>query len=359
MEVVIASEWRVYDTLEVCAMYEGLKRFIGTDTNRSHRTAMGLIGMVALVTIQFGGCPFPQDLFPSTENGDMPPVFNNTTDMTNTGAVHLGATACMSCHPTVRTWEPAESVSCSQCHSMEIEPPEEVTPAFSRRVHTGCEVCHGPGSNHIPDPGARDLFVDSSGAATCNVCHVRETESDSVQASGGFILHHQQQTEILASGGHAEFSCVVCHDPHGSPTFDPDNAIRNDCTACHDQQNMAIHDGKTFLLGETSETLSCESCHMPYATRAGAAAGPDAVGEFGRKGDNRTHIFRIRPDASDFNAMFSEDGQTVAVDEENRASVTVDFVCLRCHNGLGNAFELTLEAAASIADGMHEIQGSQ
>ncbi len=57
-------------------------------------------------------------------------------------------------------------------------------------------------------------------------------------------------------------------------------------------------------------------------------------------------------DLVDSIAMFSPDGSSVLLDDQGRAAVTVDFVCLRCHNGVG-AFEISLPLAADIARDMH------
>jgi len=43
----------------------------------------------------------------------------------------------------------------------------------------------------------------------------------------------------------------------------------------------------------------------------------------------------------------------VARDANGRAAVTLDFVCLRCHNGVGNAFELTVTSASAVTATMH------
>jgi len=85
-------------------------------------------------------------------------------------------------------------------------------------------------------------------------------------------------------------------------------------------------------------------------------ATPNIAGERGRIGDVRTHIFRIETIANDLNFMFDSTGTRVRKDEQDRGAVTVDFVCLRCHNGLGRAFELSTQAARVIAGGMHTAQ---
>jgi hypothetical protein len=77
-------------------------------------------------------------------------------------------------------------------------------------------------------------------------------------------------------------------------------------------------------------------------------------GDVARIGDTRTHIMFVDTMARNYEAMFTPDGSEVVLDEQGQATVTVDFVCQRCHSGAGNAFPLTLSAAASITDGMHD-----
>lgn len=219
-----------------------------------------------------------------------------------------------------------------------------------------CEACHGPGSKHAPNPSARLMFVDLDGAKSCNPCHSRPygTTSAEIPAANGFIRDQNQYLEMKASGGHSSFACGYCHDSHRSLTYDRANAIRNDCTACHSEMNMALHQGKVYRRGDYEETLTCVSCHMPYATLNGSQASAAAVGTRGRMGDTRTHIFRINTDPVDNTGFFTPDGMQVVRDAQGRAAVTVDFVCLRCHNevALPN-LAFTVARAAEISLGLH------
>lgn len=218
-----------------------------------------------------------------------------------------------------------------------------------------CEACHGPGSNHIPNPSARDLFVDSS-ATGCGKCHSRGANEDIIEAAGGYIRPHQQLPELLASGGHAGFACTFCHDPHRSVLYDDHaDAIRNDCGDCHSNVNMALHSGFVFVRGEYNEPLTCMSCHMPFATSQATTAGTEIVGDLGKMGDTRTHVFRIDPGTIDSARIFPPDGSGVVRDESGRASLSLDFVCLRCHNGIGNAAAFTSpQILSDVARNMHE-----
>jgi len=263
--------------------------------------------------------------------------------------------------------------SCFRCHTTGAQPFNPAEPRFQEgrpglqgtwaEAGIQCESCHGPGSHHFGSEGAEvvidrsAIFVDPNGANSCNDCHNRRAGAAAgvIRAADSFIEAEQQYAELMASGGHAEFACTFCHDPHHSVVYDRPNAIRNECTACHAEQNMALHAGFEFRRGDYVETLSCESCHMPFATRSATSATPDVVGDIGRMGDTRTHIFRVETDEDklDFASMFAENGAAVRQDAQGRAAVTVDFVCLRCHNGMGNAFPIQIENANEIAFQMH------
>jgi hypothetical protein len=226
-----------------------------------------------------------------------------------------------------------------------------------------CEACHGPGGEHFRTrQGAvrvdrSRIFIDPDGSQTCAACHSSPFESRSARigAANGFIISQSQWPELRASGGHAGFACTYCHDPHRSLVAEPDRALRNACSACHTDVTMAGHAGKVFRQGAYSEPLRCESCHMPFASRATHHAGADVVGPLGRSADTRTHIFRIDTEPADYRSMFTSDGAEVRRDAQGRAAVTVDFVCLRCHHELGNVFELSVSRAAEIARQIHRL----
>lgn len=260
----------------------------------------------------------------------------------------------------------AYEYGCFRCHTTGAQPQDPDDPLSQdgrpgiRGVWTEagvqCEACHGPGSNHAPDPQARDVFVDAT-ARTCARCHTAGADPDVILTAGGFVNANSQYAELRASGGHADFACTICHDPHASVTYDRSAGVRNECAACHVDRTMARHGGKTFVRGEYVEELRCESCHMSFATKSVTAAPPEIVGATGRMGDVRSHIFRIDTRNVDFRAMFGSDAGRVVTDSQGRAAVTLDFVCLRCHTDEtaadNTAFPLSLEFASEIAQRIH------
>lgn len=215
-----------------------------------------------------------------------------------------------------------------------------------------CESCHGPGSRHVPNPSAGNIFLDGI-SASCSRCHAGFDNSGGLASADGFIIGNQQVGEVNASP-HRGFSCSVCHDPHASVWADT-RGVRNQCQTCHSNMNMALHEGKVFVQGDYTEPLGCESCHMPLASRYVTAADPAFTGGVGRVGDTRTHIMSIATINATYTAFFTEDGAAVRTDADGHAAVTLDFVCLRCHTGRGNAFVLTLPAAAGVAGELHRL----
>lgn len=261
--------------------------------------------------------------------------------------------SCFQCHTTGPAFGPDDSQN------------QDGRPGIMGTWHeTGvqCEACHGPGGGHFRTQNGSvvidtaRIFVDPNGSQTCAECHNRpfHDRSGAILASDGFILSQAQWPELRASGGHSAFSCTICHDPHRSLAIDRTTAIRNSCAACHSGMSMAGHGGKVFRKGDYEEPLRCESCHMPLATRSAHNAAPAMVGPLGRAADIRTHLFRINVEPVGFAGMFTADGSQVLRDASGRAAVTVDFACIRCHNG-GDLFELSIERAAEIAGQIHEL----
>jgi hypothetical protein len=255
--------------------------------------------------------------------------------------------------------------SCFRCHTVGPQPPttghesQDGRPGIQgtfAEPGAQCEACHGPGSNHIPNPAARTEFVDSS-ALLCARCHTAGPDPNEILAWHGFIEMGTQYAELLSSGGHSTFSCGVCHDPHASANYDRSTAIRNSCPTCHGDHGIPLHEGVVFQRGDYREEVVCESCHMPLASLTGSIAPESAAGTIGHVADTRTHIFRIDPSPIEASVFFTADGTRVIKDATGRAAVPVVFVCLRCHNDTStanNSFVLPLKNAAELATNMHQ-----
>ena len=204
----------------------------------------------------------------------------------------------------------------------------------------GCEACHGEGSEHVSGAGDKTKIVVDSSAELCSRCHFRD-KGHRIEASGGFIRHHEQYDSMIGSS-HRNHECVICHDPHKSTRYAQGGEKGSGvCITCHTDQQLLI---------EEMAHLECKECHMPYATKSATATGEGVY----KKGDVRTHIFKINPNPDA--EMFYEDGGKfyVASDAEGDAFVTLDFVCLSCHNGT-DASKQDMAWAVATAKRVHEV----
>ncbi len=189
-----------------------------------------------------------------------------------------------------------------------------------------CEGCHGPGGDHVSSPSTvklpnqgRDLTHER-----CGDCHQRGGRTNAIPASGGYIKHHEQFNEMMASKHGTGLICGTCHDTHIAGRYpgaagEGLKAITKECSTCHADRAITIN-------GEV-KNIDCIDCHMPMASKS-------AVGKQkgnGWEGDVKTHIFKINTDAVTKDAMFTEDGSAVALDNDGMAAVTLDFACLACH----------------------------
>ena len=228
----------------------------------------------------------------------------------------------------------------------------------------GCEACHGPGSHHAQTGGDKQYIdkvyeyahLDNSlgglvlnGAVVtpdaggddvnflCGTCHNRDY-TDPINSSGGFIKHHEQWDEFVATK-HFDtgFNCSTCHDPHKRVLWEGDG-ISITCETCHTDQAATINH---------ASGVTCIDCHMPFAAKSGTTRGAS-----GYKADIRSHLFAIKTTTE---SMFTDDGSAVKDDDDRSAALSPHFACMGCHNDDPNDAipDKTIEVAALGAAGMH------
>ncbi len=194
-----------------------------------------------------------------------------------------------------------------------------------------CEACHGPGSLHSADPYGHLMVVDRSNQL-CGSCHVRGDPA-SIDASGGFIRHHEQYDEMFNST-HFSLQCITCHDPHASALFadatlNPTASIRQTCESCHWQE--------IFKKTDKHGALECVDCHMPLASKS-AQGNPEIF-----TGDVHSHLFSINPDPEA--PQFNEDG-SVAM-----PYLTLNYACNHCHGPFATVKDA--QQLGEMASGYH------
>jgi hypothetical protein len=153
----------------------------------------------------------------------------------------------------------AQILRCFQCHSTgPVRFSEEHGIAVAEEG-VRCEVCHGPGGDHVRAGGGRlNIFqprnLNGSGVNDfCGNCHrMPPAAGEDVDWTDAWNTRHQpvylsQSACFRASQG--RLNCFTCHDPH--------NAKPVRMEACGDCHASPKHT-RPLAKGQT-----CTGCHMP------------------------------------------------------------------------------------------------
>ncbi len=216
-------------------------------------------------------------------------------------------------------------------------------------LNVGCEVCHGPGSDHVKAPKAKKAMTIVSprkltperASVICEQCHSRPqgnlkndqpvskdnrmllpgtsrndylvnftTREDAAQndfwADGLHSKsHHQQGTDFVKSkkyrNGNHIMICTDCHDPHGmtevkhqlrAPVMDEKNTL---CVSCHKgMSDVKAH--TAAKVGMEHSNIHCADCHNPKTMQTGSGFGKGLAKKDGKNywmNDITSHIFDV------------------------------------------------------------------
>jgi len=248
-------------------------------------------------------------------------LYNENLDMgTNWVGYHAG--------------EAQKPYDCGSCHTTAYSPEgnqDGLPGLIGTWTEPGirCEECHGPGGNHVNDPMLVKMDVDRD-SALCGRCHIRGDVTE-INASGGFIQHHEQYEEMFESKKRI-MDCVDCHDPHTTVKYSKGLGIKTPCENCH-------FENEAYQKFTNRKHAECVDCHMPRVSKS-------ALGDAARfSGDLRTHLMAINPLAT---SQFNEDGTA------SNPYLALDFACRGCHHEGGPASNVTDEELQDIALGYHD-----
>jgi predicted CXXCH cytochrome family protein len=259
-------------------------------------------------------------------------------------------TQCASCHYTGYTLTP--TVAGDFVAGAVNDPNGEADidgDGVPNELNIGCEVCHGPGSEHVKSPMAKKASTIVSPAklaseratVICTQCHSRPqgnmkndqpvnkenrmlipgtsrndylinytTREDAAQKdfwADGFHSksHHQQGTDLIRSkhylNGTKTLSCYDCHEPHGKTEVknqlklevrDGKNSL---CASCHKAVSIKAHT-KQKVGFEHAIQINCVDCHMTKTMQTGAGYGKGATTKDGQnywQNDITSHLFDV------------------------------------------------------------------
>lgn len=215
-------------------------------------------------------------------------------------------------------------------------------------LNIGCEVCHGPGSEHVKSAKAKKAativnpgkLASERATVICNQCHSRPqgtmktdqpiskenrmltpgisrneylvnhtTREDAAQKDfwGDGVhskSHHQQGTDLVRSKKYINdtylMTCVDCHDPHGKSGVKHQlrMEVRDDkntlCMSCHKGVAIKAHTAKA--VGAEHEKIHCVDCHATKTMQTGAGLGKGLVRKDGKNywmNDITSHLFDV------------------------------------------------------------------
>jgi predicted CXXCH cytochrome family protein len=287
---------------------------------------------------------------------------------------------CAACHYTGYFLTPAENdefkVNAANDPNGEADIDGDGIP---NELNIGCEVCHGPGSQHVAAPKNKKAativspgkLASERATVICNQCHSRPqgflksdppldkkyrmlmpgtsrndylvrhtTREDAAEKDywpDGIHskAHHQQGTDLVRSkkyiNGTKLMSCADCHDPHGisevkhqlrKPVRDAKNTL---CTSCHkDLSDVKKH--TAAKVGAAHATARCVDCHAPKTMQTGAGLGKGKATKDGKNywmNDITSHLFDV-PRKDNPGVKGVEAGKAMPIPYTN--------ACGGCHN---------------------------
>lgn len=251
---------------------------------------------------------------------------------------------------------------------------------IANELNIGCEVCHGPGSEHVMAPkGKKAALIVSPGKLSvdravtlCVQCHSRPlgflnneqpVNKDNMMMLPGtsrndYLVnyttredadkkdfwpdglhsksHHQQDTDFLKSkkyrNGRRLMKCADCHDLHGMTELkhqlkaDVRDAKNSLCAGCHkDKSNVSKHMQAKLGVADMGK-INCIDCHMSKSMQTGAGMGKGLARKDGKNywmNDITSHIFDV-PRKDNVGVKGVEPGKAMPIPYTN--------ACGSCHN---------------------------
>jgi predicted CXXCH cytochrome family protein len=278
-------------------------------------------------------------------------LFNEETKkLTNPPAKKAFEKECASCHYTGYSLTP--TVGGDYVAGAANDPNGEADidgDGVPNELNIGCEVCHGPGSEHVKSSKEKKAstivspgkLASERATVICDQCHSRPQgyakNDQPVNKENRMLMpgssrnhylvnhttredadqkdfwpdkvhsksHHQQGTDLIRSrkyiNGTMLLSCADCHDPHGMTEVRHQlrQEVRDDrnslCVSCH-KETSDVKAHTSSKVGMEHEKIHCVDCHSTKTMQTGAGLGKGLTGKDGKNywmNDITSHIFDV------------------------------------------------------------------
>ncbi|TCO40244.1 DmsE family decaheme c-type cytochrome [Dokdonella fugitiva] len=285
----------------------------------------------------------------------LPPT-NLTSDDVQVGASMIGvapgfANAKVADNPGAPGATAVGERTCIACHRLESEHFTHTFHALGLHAASKadasipvCETCHGPGSAHAKDPGAKGLIIGytkDSGTPietqtkTCLACHAggpRDRWLGSVHQRNGL-------------------SCTDCHNPMAKFSAEGLMArasINDTCAQCHRDVRLQFNRRSHMPLPEGQ--MSCDDCHNPHGSVTNPLLKTNSVNETcyqchaEKRGPFLFEHAPVRESCLNCHTPHGSNQQTLLV-------TPLPFLCQQCHSGLRHPNDL--HTPGSLGNGAH------
>lgn len=252
------------------------------------------------------------------------PLMMSASALQTAAPSFTGSAACRTCHPAIVVDFFRNPHYKTQ--AIDGQPPEL----------SGCEGCHGPGSEHIAAKGDKTKIIAFPELESLKVldnclrCHAESLGRSQIRRSQHSL---------------AQVACNGCHSIHGSRTakYLLAREQREVCYGCH--ANVRAQFSQPFKHRVNEGFMTCSDCHNPH----GAQAPNWAMGSRPRMVDAalgneepcvKCHVDKRGPFAYEHPAT-RVDGCGACHTPHGSAHArllkrpAVFTLCLECHNGLG------------------------
>ncbi len=158
--------------------------------------------------------------------------------------------------------------ACSECHDEYV-----ALKQTSYHQNVACEVCHGPGANHVEDPSENTPSAPRQ-RGLCPLCHIYNASKPTGFPQINIVTHNPLEP------------CMSCHEPHDpKPPQPPEEcgachgeiartkAVSHhaalECTQCHSAPEAHKKDPRSFRPSKPRKRTFCGGCHGENAESAG------------------------------------------------------------------------------------------